>query len=130
MKKYILYFLNIFLLYTIYCQEKVILENDNSSNNIYLNIKFDKNIKINDKIILYDLTSDIPRYLKNKDKTDDLLKTNKFIYKIQDLNHYREIEIFLSNIIKENFENAIKNKNFNIILNEENNEKSGIFINI
>jgi hypothetical protein len=131
MKKYTFYFLNIFLLFSIYCQSDDKNENIDLTKNVYLDINFDKNIRINSKIIINDLTTDIPKYLKNKDTTDDLLKSNKYIYRSQDLNHYKDIEETFSNDIKENLENIINDKKTNIILNEPENEGiNGLFINI
>jgi hypothetical protein len=131
MKKYIIYFLIIFTAYSIYCKENTSDETTDLSKNIYLNINFDYDMKINGKIVINDLTADVPRYLRSKDTTDDMLKSNKYIYKSQDLKHYKDIENVFSQYLKDNLDDSINDKNFNVILNDkENDTKSGIIINL
>jgi hypothetical protein len=131
MKKNIIFFINIIFLISIYSQENEQKEKNDITQKIYLEIYFDKDDKINKKTIIYDLTSDIPKYLKGKDTTSDLLKSNKFIFKEEDINHFKENLNFFSNFLKEKLENLINNKEMEIILNDKSeNEKNGIIINI
>ncbi len=88
-----------------------------------------KNIKINNKILLLDVTNDIKLYKKNNDTTDDVLNTGNFIYKKEDIDNFKLNIDFFYNFIKNDLKKEINEKKFNIQMifaTNENIENSAI----
>lgn len=88
-----------------------------------------KDIKINKKTILMDLTADIEIYKNAKDATDDatddttddILKTGKFIYKKEDIEKYIEYYNYFYDFLKKDLENGFKENGINIEISFNNN---------
>lgn len=84
-----------------------------------------KDIKINKKTILLDLTSDIEIYKNDNDATDDttsdILKTGKFIYKKEDIDKYELYYNYFYDFLKKDIENGFKENEINIEIIFDNN---------
>jgi hypothetical protein len=75
----------------------VLKENDE----VYIDIHFTKDIKVNNKTILYDLTGDVQKHLSLKEVTDDLLNSGKYLYKKEQLDQIKYYEsIFTESMLK------------------------------
>jgi|GEM_PF-4241157 len=85
---------------------------------IYLNIVMSKEIKINSKNVLFDLTSDIKKYITKYDNTDDLLESNNFIFRKDDLEDIDYEISILKNTIKEKINNLFNDEKINFEIND------------
>ncbi len=83
-----------------------------------------KDIKINNKFILLDLSTDIRFYKKDSDTTNDILNTGKFIYKKEDIDKYLQYYNYFYGFLIENLKNGFKKNELNIEILFDNNEST------
>lgn len=107
MKKVIFrFFLVLFISFTLigckYIAEENLGNLIKEGETIYLDIYLSKNIKINGKTILFDLTSDIKKHLSLRDTTEDILNSGDYIYKKEDIEQYNYYENILVSTLLEN----------------------------
>ena len=88
----------------------------NQGDNLYIKSYFSPDIKVNGKILLFDLTNDILKYISVKETTDDILNSGKYIYKKIDLDRIKNNEKLFSESLKKMLEQQIKKELINVNL--------------
>lgn len=101
---------------------------------ILLNKSLLKDIKINGKIVLLDLTDDIIKNKKVNETTDDFLKSGNYIYNEEEVKNFREYIDYFYNYVKQSLEEKFVGENLNneIIfnINNEESDQTTIFIEV
>jgi hypothetical protein len=131
MKKCKFILLNILITFYIFTQDTNTNELISNINQIYLIIDFNDNIKINNKILIKDLTNDLIKYSRKFDTTDDLLKSGKFLYKNDEIEIFNNYKNVLTENIKEYLASKLENISINVINSaDSSNLTNGFFIDI
>ena len=99
-----------------------------SGDRLYINSFFSDDVKVNGKIVLWDLTNDMLNYITVRETTTDILTSGKYLYLQENIEQIKFYENLFRKALKLGLEKKFIDNNFEILLSDYENDSSDDFI--